>query len=195
MFGSPEVSYQQTYSARDWLSILRTSYPTQNLQRKYKTGFFRLFIPCIFCTYCNKVTNECNCLFCVFISFIFTLHVSGSHKPIIRGLQYCNIVIRLPTDATVYFVYLFPLFLPYMFRALISPSSGVSRTVFFIYKHLVSVLDYIHLHTPPYTFNREAQTTGYTVEHTHTTKRTIPYNKHQYTKQLWPHESNQHTTE
>ena len=32
--------------------------------------FFRLFIPCIFCTHCNKVTNGCNCLFCVFISFI-----------------------------------------------------------------------------------------------------------------------------
>ena len=89
MFGSPEVSYQQTYSARDWLSILRTSYPTQNLQRKYKTGFFRLFIPCIFCTYCNKVTNECNCLFSVFISFIFTLHILGSHKPIIRGISSC----------------------------------------------------------------------------------------------------------
>jgi len=40
--------------------------------------------------------------------------------------------IRLPTDATVYFVYLFPLFLPYMFRALISPSSGVSQAVFYI---------------------------------------------------------------
>jgi len=49
---------------------------------------FRLFIPCIFCTYCNKVTNGCNCLFCVFISFS-TLHVSGSHKPIIRGISSC----------------------------------------------------------------------------------------------------------
>jgi len=37
MFGDPEVSYHQTYSARDWLSILRTPYPTQNLQRKHKT--------------------------------------------------------------------------------------------------------------------------------------------------------------
>ena len=36
-FGGPEVSYHQTYSARDWLSILRTSYPTQNLQRKHRT--------------------------------------------------------------------------------------------------------------------------------------------------------------
>ena len=54
---------------------------------------FRLFIPCIFCTYCNQVT----------------------------------------TDATVYFVKnLFPLFLPYMFRALITPSSGVSQAVFYI---------------------------------------------------------------
>jgi hypothetical protein len=35
-------------------------------------------------------------------------------------------------DATVYFVYLFPLFLPYMFWALISPSSGVSQAVLYI---------------------------------------------------------------
>jgi len=35
-------------------------------------------------------------------------------------------------DATVYFVYLFPFFLPYMFWALISPSSGVSQAVFYI---------------------------------------------------------------
>ena len=31
-FGGPEVSYHQIYSARDWLSTLRTSYSTQNLQ-------------------------------------------------------------------------------------------------------------------------------------------------------------------
>ena len=37
MFGGPEVSYHQTYSARDWSSILRTPYPTQNLQRKHRT--------------------------------------------------------------------------------------------------------------------------------------------------------------
>jgi len=37
MFGGPEVSYHQTYSARDWLSILRTPYPTQDLQRKHRT--------------------------------------------------------------------------------------------------------------------------------------------------------------
>jgi hypothetical protein len=37
MFGGPEVSYHQTSSARDWLSILRTTYPTQNLQRKHRT--------------------------------------------------------------------------------------------------------------------------------------------------------------
>jgi hypothetical protein len=37
MFGGPEVSYRQTYSARDWLSILRTPYPTQNLQGKHRT--------------------------------------------------------------------------------------------------------------------------------------------------------------
>jgi hypothetical protein len=34
MVGGPEFSYHQTYSARYWLFILRTSYPTQNLQRK-----------------------------------------------------------------------------------------------------------------------------------------------------------------
>jgi len=37
MFGGPEVSYHQTYSPRDWLSILTTPYPTQNLQRKHRT--------------------------------------------------------------------------------------------------------------------------------------------------------------
>jgi len=37
MFGGPEVSYHQTYSARDWLSILRTPYPTQSLRRKHRT--------------------------------------------------------------------------------------------------------------------------------------------------------------
>ena len=51
-----------------------------------------------------------------------------------------RIAIRLPTDATLYFAYLFPLFLPYMFRALISPSSGVSQAAFFIYNHLVHVV-------------------------------------------------------
>ena len=37
MFGGPEGSYRQTYSARDWLSILRTPYPTQNFYRKHRT--------------------------------------------------------------------------------------------------------------------------------------------------------------
>jgi hypothetical protein len=36
MFGGPEVSCHQTYSARNWLSILRTHYPTQKLQRKHR---------------------------------------------------------------------------------------------------------------------------------------------------------------
>ena len=36
-FGGPEFSYRQTYSAGDWLSNLRTSYSTQNLQRKHRT--------------------------------------------------------------------------------------------------------------------------------------------------------------
>ena len=61
-----------------------------------------------------------------------TLHKCHS---LILGCSYrassVRIAIRLPTDATVYFVkYLFPLFLPYMFRALISPSSGVPQAVF-----------------------------------------------------------------
>jgi hypothetical protein len=43
-----------------------------------------------------------------------------------------RIAVKLPTDATVYFVYLFPLFLLYMIRALISPSSGVSQAVFYM---------------------------------------------------------------
>jgi len=37
MFEGPAVSYQQSYSARDWLFILRTPYPTQNIQRKHRT--------------------------------------------------------------------------------------------------------------------------------------------------------------
>jgi len=48
------------------------SQPTiQKHFRDYLLCFFRLFIPCIFYTYCNKVTNGCNCLFCVFISFLY----------------------------------------------------------------------------------------------------------------------------
>jgi len=51
MFGGPEVSYHQIYSARDWLSILRTSYPTQNLQRKHRTDLHMT-------TKARKRTNE-----------------------------------------------------------------------------------------------------------------------------------------
>jgi hypothetical protein len=40
MFGVPEVSYHQTYSAKDWLSILRTPCPTQNLQKKHRPRQF-----------------------------------------------------------------------------------------------------------------------------------------------------------
>jgi len=36
MFGGHEVSYHQSYTTRDWLSILRTHYPTRNLQRKHR---------------------------------------------------------------------------------------------------------------------------------------------------------------
>jgi hypothetical protein len=34
---SLEVGYHQTYSARDWLSILITPYPNHNLQREHRT--------------------------------------------------------------------------------------------------------------------------------------------------------------
>jgi len=37
MFGGPEVSYHQIYSARDWLSIVNTPYPAQSLQKKHRT--------------------------------------------------------------------------------------------------------------------------------------------------------------
>ena len=59
-----------------------------------------------------------------------------------------QIAIRLPTDATVYFVYLFPLFLPYMFRALISPSSGVSQAVFYIQPFGSCGIYVVHLRVP-----------------------------------------------
>ena len=42
--------------------------------------------------------------------------------------KYCNKV----TNGCNCLLYLFPLFLPYMFRALIRPSSGVSQAVFYI---------------------------------------------------------------
>jgi hypothetical protein len=42
MFAGPEVSYHQTHSARNWLSILRTPYTTQNLQRNI--NFFGIII-------------------------------------------------------------------------------------------------------------------------------------------------------
>jgi hypothetical protein len=68
------------------------------------------------------------------------------------GLETCLqevIAIRLPTDTTVYFVYLFPLFLPYMFRALISPSSGVSQAVFLYVQPFGSCNVYVaHLLVP-----------------------------------------------
>jgi len=70
---------------------------------------------------------------------------------IILGCSYCassvRIAIRLPTDATVYFVYLFPV-LPYMFRALISPSSGVSQAVFYIQPFGSCGVYVVHLRVP-----------------------------------------------
>jgi len=41
----PDVSYHQTYSARDRLSIPRTPYPTQNLQRKHRKTYNTLVLP------------------------------------------------------------------------------------------------------------------------------------------------------
>jgi len=57
MFGGPEVSCHQTYSARDWLSILRTPYPTQNLQRKYRTEM-KLLRPLAGYTLYDHKTND-----------------------------------------------------------------------------------------------------------------------------------------
>jgi len=45
MFGGPVVSYHQTHSARDWLSILRTPYTTQDLQRKRRTDLQTTTMP------------------------------------------------------------------------------------------------------------------------------------------------------
>ena len=63
-----------------------------------------------------------------------------------------RIAIRLPTDATVYFVYLFPLFLPYMFRALVSPSSGVSQAVFYMQPFGSCGVYVAHLRVPVHWF-------------------------------------------
>ena len=75
-------------------------------------------------------------------AWVFGLHHFKLSIIAILGCSYrassVCIAIRLPTDATLYLVYLFP-FLPYMFRALISPSSGVSQAVFYI-NHLVHVV-------------------------------------------------------
>jgi hypothetical protein len=38
------------------------------------------------CSYYNDITNGCNFLFYAFIS-LSSYHVSGSHKPIIRGIS------------------------------------------------------------------------------------------------------------
>ena len=41
-----------------------------------------------------------------FISFIFTLHVSGSHKPIIRGISSCCFYIQPFGSCCVYVAHL-----------------------------------------------------------------------------------------
>ena len=61
MFGGPEVRYHQTYWARDWLSILRTPYPTQNLQRKHRTDSQICFVWTNNWVPCGCYNNECFC--------------------------------------------------------------------------------------------------------------------------------------
>jgi len=63
MFGGPEVSYHHTYSARDWLSILRTPYQTQNFQRKHRTDslewklFLKIYNTQVLPTFLNGSEN------------------------------------------------------------------------------------------------------------------------------------------
>ena len=75
-------------------------------------------------------------------SIYFMVHTSQIVANIL-GCSYrassVRITIRLPTDANLYFRYLFP-FLPYMFRALISPSSGVSQAVIYIYIYMYTTI-------------------------------------------------------
>jgi len=75
-------------------NIYDTSHPTflNSISPESRDEF--ILRPNIVRGYCHKVTNGCNSLSCVFISF-FTLHVSGSHKPIIRGISSCFLTLRL----------------------------------------------------------------------------------------------------
>ena len=62
MFGVPEVNFHKTHSARDWLSILRTPYTTQNLQRKRRTrteaAEMKLLRPLAVYTFYDYKTNK-----------------------------------------------------------------------------------------------------------------------------------------
>ena len=93
-----------------------------------------------------------------------------------------RIAIRLPTDATLCFVYLFP-FLPYMFRALISPSSGVSQAVFYIQPsgscsvyvaHLRVPVDWFVVVNPPRQTSPQAHTDE---QHKHCMNKMVVYKK------------------
>jgi hypothetical protein len=46
-------------------------------------------------TYYNEITNGCiSFILCIYFLFLllFTLHVSGSHKPVIRGITSCFLI-------------------------------------------------------------------------------------------------------
>ena len=99
--------------------------------------YFRFFIPCIFYMYYNKNYQQMRlfvlCLYFLFL--VFSLHVSGLHGPIIRGISSCCFY------ATIWFMQCFVdrlrasadwFVVPYMFRAFMSPSSGVFQAVVFM---------------------------------------------------------------
>jgi hypothetical protein len=52
------------------------------------TIFFRFSVPCIFYRLQVKFPNRCNQIY-IFIVYVLTLHVSGPHWPIIRGVLGC----------------------------------------------------------------------------------------------------------
>ena len=83
---------------------------------------------------------------------VTTDNLKNSYYVLFLGCSYrascVRIAIRLPTDATVYFVCLSPLFLPYIFRALISPSSRVHQAVFYIQPFCSCGVYVAHLRVP-----------------------------------------------
>ena len=65
-------------------------FSTNNIQRDINQ-YFRFFIPCIFYTCYNKNYQQMQlfvlCLYFLFL--VFSLHVSGFHESIIRGITSC----------------------------------------------------------------------------------------------------------